>query len=93
MKISLGPIYYYWPRQNVIDFYQEMIQTPVDVIYLGETICAKRRELRSGDWLELAEQLCDSKPYAPSDANCAAGIGSSWPSSSVTPANKLLSLL
>ena len=60
MKISLGPIYYYWPRQNVIDFYQEMIQTPVDVIYLGETICAKRRELRSGDWLELAEQLCDS---------------------------------
>jgi len=32
----------------------------VDVIYLGETVCAKRRELRSGDWLELAEQLCDS---------------------------------
>ncbi|ETN92187.1 putative protease [Gammaproteobacteria bacterium MOLA455] len=60
MKISVGPIYYYWPRQQVMDFYQEIIQTPVDVIYLGETVCAKRRELRSGDWLELAEELCDS---------------------------------
>ncbi len=60
MKISVGPIYYYWPKQKVLDFYQQIIQTPVDVIYLGETVCAKRRELRSGDWLELAQELCDS---------------------------------
>src|SRR5690606_37808410 len=30
---------------------------PVDVIYLGETVCSKRRELNTGDWLELATHL------------------------------------
>lgn len=60
MKISLGPILYYWPRQKVEDFYTEIIETPVDVIYLGETVCAKRRELRNSDWIELARQLSQS---------------------------------
>jgi collagenase-like PrtC family protease len=60
MKISVGPILYYWPRQKVQDFYTEMVKTPAEIIYLGETVCAKRRELRNSDWLELARQLGDS---------------------------------
>ncbi len=60
MKLSLGPILYYWPQQKVEDFYQQMIDAPVDIIYLGEAVCSKRQELRTGDWLNLAAQLCES---------------------------------
>lgn len=31
--------------------------SPVDIVYLGENVCSKRRELRPVDWLELAERL------------------------------------
>ncbi|MFP4684109.1 MAG: U32 family peptidase, partial [Ectothiorhodospira sp.] len=57
MKLSLGPIQYYWPRERVMDFYREMEQAPVDIVYLGETVCSKRRELRPADWLELGDRL------------------------------------
>ncbi|MBQ0712045.1 MAG: U32 family peptidase [Porticoccus sp.] len=60
MKLSLGPILYYWPHQKVADFYQQAIQSPADIIYLGETICSKRQELRTPDWLELAAALLES---------------------------------
>ncbi|KKK63029.1 hypothetical protein LCGC14_2998420 [marine sediment metagenome] len=60
MKLSLGPILYYWPHQKVADFYQQAIQSPADIIYLGETICSKRQELRTPDWLELASALLES---------------------------------
>lgn len=60
MKLSLGPILYYWPHQKVADFYQQAIQSPADIIYLGETICSKRQELRTPDWLELAAELLES---------------------------------
>ncbi len=60
MKLSLGPILYYWPRQQVEDFYQQMATTSVDYIYLGEAVCSKRQELRTGDWLALAADLCES---------------------------------
>lgn len=57
MKVSLGPILYFWPRQQVLEFYREVADMPVDVVYLGETVCSKRRELGTDDWLELAGQL------------------------------------
>ena len=60
MKLSLGPILYYWPHQKVADFYQQAIQSPADIIYLGETICSKRQELLTPDWLELAAALLES---------------------------------
>lgn len=56
-RLSLGPILYHWPREQVLDFYAEMLETPVDVIYLGETICSKRRLLRPEDYWELAERV------------------------------------
>ncbi|WP_295450192.1 U32 family peptidase [uncultured Thiodictyon sp.] len=59
-RLSLGPILYYWPRQQVLDFYAEILETPVDVVYLGETICSKRRLLRPEDWWDLAERVTAS---------------------------------
>jgi collagenase-like PrtC family protease len=44
----------------VLDFYAEMLETPVDVIYLGETVCSKRRLMRPEDWWELAERVVAS---------------------------------
>lgn len=60
MKLSLGPLQYFWPRERTLAFYREAIQWPVDIVYLGETVCSKRRELRTADWLALAEELAES---------------------------------
>ena len=57
MKLSLGPIQYYWPIETVQAFYTRARDWPVDIIYLGEVVCSKRRELRLLDWLEIADML------------------------------------
>ena len=59
-RLSLGPLLYYWPRDQVLDFYAEMLEAPVDVIYLGETVFSKRRLMRPEDWWELAERVTAS---------------------------------
>lgn len=57
MKISLGPLLYYWQREAVFSFYDMVAATPVDVVYLGETVCSRRHELRLADWLDIAARL------------------------------------
>jgi O2-independent ubiquinone biosynthesis protein UbiV len=57
LKLALGPILYFWPRDTVFEFYQAIADTPVDIVYLGETVCSRRRELRLTDWLDIAELL------------------------------------
>ena len=57
MCLSLGPIQYYWPGEKILDFYRSIESTPVDIVYLGETVCSKRRSLRLKDWIEVAERL------------------------------------
>ncbi len=60
MKLSLGPMQYFWPRERTLAFYREAIQWPLDIVYLGETVCSKRRELRTVEWIGLAEELAAS---------------------------------
>jgi collagenase-like PrtC family protease len=57
LKISLGPLLYYWPRQITFDYYDAIAATSVDVVYLGEAVCSRRHELRLSDWLDIAKRL------------------------------------
>jgi collagenase-like PrtC family protease len=54
---SLGPILYFWDKQTVVNFYDAIQNTDFDIVYLGETVCSKRRELNFGEWLQLAELI------------------------------------
>jgi collagenase-like PrtC family protease len=60
MKYALGPLLYCWPQQDTLAFYQAARESQADIIYLGETVCSKRREMKSQDWLDMAKTLAES---------------------------------
>ena len=60
MKLALAPILYFWPRETVFEFYQTIARSPVDIVYLGEAVCSRRRELRLSDWLDIGDLLADA---------------------------------
>ncbi|MFK7160052.1 U32 family peptidase [Marinospirillum sp. MEB164] len=60
LRLTLGPVLYYWPRAELLDFYQQVATWPVDVVYLGETVCARRREMKLDDWLAIAQDLAQA---------------------------------
>lgn len=64
MQLSLGPLLYYWSREDALAFYAAVATWPVDIVYLGETVCSRRHLLRLPDWLELAERLSDAGKQA-----------------------------
>jgi collagenase-like PrtC family protease len=65
MKLSLGPVLFYWDRQHLLDFYADMAELPLDVIYLGETVCSKRRDMSLDDWIGLARELAQHSKAQP----------------------------
>ena len=60
MRLALGPLQYYWPRDTLFSFYQSVAAMPVDIVYVGEAVCSRRRELRLADWLDVAQMLRDA---------------------------------
>jgi len=57
MKLSIGPIQYFWPRQQVLDFYEDAADSAAEIIYLGEVICSKRQQMKLEDWLAVGMEL------------------------------------
>ncbi len=57
MKLSIGPILYFWEREQVLDFYQAAADSPADIVYLGEVICSKRRLIKTEDWIAIGREL------------------------------------
>jgi collagenase-like PrtC family protease len=56
-KLSLGPLQFHWPKSQMQCLYRNIADSPVDIVYLGETVCSKRREYNHQDWIDTAEQL------------------------------------
>ncbi|TGA71447.1 U32 family peptidase [Aliivibrio fischeri] len=60
MKYALGPLLYFWSKENIESFYQQATNSEADIIYLGESVCSKRREMKPKDWFAIAKDISDS---------------------------------
>ena len=59
-KISLAPLSYFWSKEQTLAFYVDVMNWPVDIVYLGETVCSRRHLLKFEDWFSLAKELRDA---------------------------------
>lgn len=57
MRIAIGPVLYFWPRETLEAFYQTIAASPAEIVYLGETVCSKRRSFRPDEWIALGREL------------------------------------
>ena len=57
LALTVGPVLYHWSRDKLLQFYADVAESVADTVVLGEVVCARRRELRLDDWLELGRAL------------------------------------
>lgn len=57
MQFSIGNILFFWQRNDVYDFYHDVENSTANIVYLGESVCSKRRELKLEDWIEIGKHL------------------------------------
>jgi collagenase-like PrtC family protease len=55
--LAVGPVTYYWTRAALTEFYAEVAESAAQTVYLGETVCSRRREMKVEDWMDLARDL------------------------------------
>jgi hypothetical protein len=60
MRLSIGPIPYFWEREHVLGFYEQVADSPAEIVCLGEVICSKRRLVSHEDWLAIGKELSQS---------------------------------
>ncbi len=58
-ELTMGPLIFHWPAQQKLDFWFRIAdEAPVDIVYLGETVCSKRTPFFDDHHLhEAAERL------------------------------------
>jgi collagenase-like PrtC family protease len=60
-KLTLGPLLFNWPADQVAAFYDRIAElTPVDSVCLGEVVCPKRQPLLGNVLAEAAVKLVDA---------------------------------
>jgi collagenase-like PrtC family protease len=60
LQLTLGPVLFYWSRDDILRFYSEAADWPLETIYLGEAVCSRRQQLRGQDWISLGRELAQS---------------------------------
>jgi len=60
MQYAIGPVLWYWPTEQLANFYQQAANSSADIVYLGEAVCSKRRATSFQRWMELARELATS---------------------------------
>lgn len=56
-KLAVGPMLYLWDRPKMAEFYQAVAQSSADIVYLGESVCGKRRLSKLSDYRQWAQLL------------------------------------
>ncbi len=58
MQITLGPLLFFWPKAEVMEFYAQATSHPeIDRISIVYAVCSHRQQLRTADWIGLARDL------------------------------------
>ncbi len=60
LNASLGPLLYCWSKAKVTEFYQQVADSDIPLVYVGETVCSRRREIKFSDYMAIAQQLRES---------------------------------
>lgn len=60
LQLTLGPLLFYWSRDDILRFYSEAADWPLETIYLGEAVCSRRQQLRGQDWISLGQELAQN---------------------------------
>jgi len=55
--LTVGPVQYYWPRPDLMNFYAGVAGSAAGTVVLGEVVCARRHEMKAADWLALGSDL------------------------------------
>ena len=56
-NLSLGPVLYDWSREELLNFYDEVADYPVSIVYIGEVVCPKMAGLTMSDLEKVGKKL------------------------------------
>ncbi len=56
-QLCVAPLQYWWPREQVQSLYEDLADSAVDTVVLGEVVCSRRHEWKLADWLALGRAL------------------------------------
>lgn len=60
LEMSLGPVLFYWTREDYAAFYCAAADWPVETVTLGESVCSRRRDMKLDDWLGIGRELAQN---------------------------------